>query len=72
MFRVKENISFGLGAQVSNVFNHPNFALPDANLGDSTFGLITSVQGVPASPYGNGLGFDSSVRVMQLSAKLNF
>jgi Carboxypeptidase regulatory-like domain len=71
-FRVREKISFGLGAQVSNVFNHPNFGLPDANLGDSTFGLITSMQGVPASPYGNGLGFDSSVRVVQLSAKLNF
>jgi hypothetical protein len=72
MFRLNERISFGLGAQVFNVFNHPNFGVPDANLGDSTFGLITSMQGVPTSPYGSGLGFDSSVRVVQLSAKFGF
>jgi Carboxypeptidase regulatory-like domain len=72
MFRLNERISFGLGAQAFNVFNHPNFGVPDANLGDSTFGLITSMQGVPTSPYGSGLGFDSSVRVVQLSAKFGF
>ena len=71
-FRVKERVSFGLGAQAFNVFNHPNFGLPDAQLGDSTFGLVTSMQGVPTSPYGSGLGFDSSVRVVQLSAKFGF
>jgi hypothetical protein len=27
---------------------------------------------VPTSPYGNFLGFDSSVRVVQLTAKLTF
>jgi hypothetical protein len=30
------------------------------------------MQGTPTSPYGNFLGFDSSPRVMQLTAKLVF
>jgi hypothetical protein len=54
------------------VFNHPNFGLPDGAIGDSTFGQISGMTGVPTSPYGNFLGFDSSVRVVQLSAKVTF
>jgi len=71
-FQIKERVNFGLGATAFNVFNHPNFNLPDNYLGDSTFGQILEMQGVPSSPYGNFLGFDSSVRVVQLSLKLNF
>ena len=71
-FSIKERFHFGLGATAFNVFNHPNFDLPDNYLGDSTFGQTLSMQGVPSSPYGNFLGFDSSVRVVQLSLKLTF
>jgi Carboxypeptidase regulatory-like domain len=71
-FAIKERFNFGLGATAFNVFNHPNFNLPDGGLGDPTFGQVTSMQGVPSSPYGNFLGFDSSVRVVQLSLKLTF
>jgi outer membrane receptor protein involved in Fe transport len=71
-FDVGERFKFGLGAQAFNVFNHPNFTLPDAELGSPQFGQILGMQGVPTSPYGNFLGFDSSVRVVQLSLKLNF
>jgi len=71
-FQVKERLNFGLGAQAFNVFNHPNFNLPDSNIGDAFFGQISSMQGVPTSPYGNFLGFDSSVRVVQLSLKVTF
>ncbi len=71
-FRIKETASLGIGMSAFNVFNHPNFANPDSNLGDGTFGQITGTLGVPTSPYGNFLGFDSSVRVVQLSAKINF
>jgi hypothetical protein len=55
-----------------NVFNQPNFSPPDTVLGSPQFGQIQSMQGVPAGPYGNFLGFDSSVRVVQLSAKFTF
>ena len=71
-FALKERLHLGIGMNAFNVFNHPNFAIPDQNLGDSTFGQITSTVGVPTSPYGNFLGFDSSVRVVQLTAKITF
>ena len=71
-FKLGEGRSIGIGAQAFNVFNHPNFGLPDATLGDSTFGLISTMAGAPTSPYGTFLGYDSSPRSIQISAKLQF
>ena len=71
-FPVGDRYIFALGATAFNVFNHPNFNLPDNDLGSPQFGQILSMQGVPVSPFGNLFGFDSSVRVVQLSAKFNF
>jgi hypothetical protein len=71
-FQLKERITFGLGAMAFNVFNHPNFNLPDNGVGDPLFGQITGMQGVPTSPYGTGLNYDSSVRTVQLSLKMTF
>ena len=81
-FKVGERFNFAIGAQAFNVFNHPNFGLPNASYGstftgaapipDPNYGVIGSMQGTPTSPYGNFLGFDSSPRVMQLSAKIVF
>ncbi len=71
-FRLKERLSLGVGATAYNVFNHPNFSLPDSTFGSGTFGQIFSTVGTPTSPYGNFLGFDSSVRVVQLNAKIVF
>jgi len=71
-FNMGERVQFGVGAQAYNVFNHPNFANPDSNLGDSTFGQINTMQPMPTSPYGVFLGFDSSVRVVQVSGKIIF
>jgi hypothetical protein len=71
-FKIAEKATFGVGAQAFNVFNHPNFANPDAGLGDSTFGAITGMVNSPTSPYGTFLGFDSSVRVVQLTGKIVF
>jgi hypothetical protein len=71
-FRIRENTTFGVGMTAYNLFNHPNFANPDSTYGSPTFGMITSTVAQPNSPYGNGLGFDGSVRVIQLSGKLTF
>jgi hypothetical protein len=71
-FRFKERVNFAVGLQAFNAFNHPNFANPDNTLGDATFGQLTTMQPVPTSPYGNFLGFDSSVRVVQLTGKIVF
>jgi hypothetical protein len=70
--QLREELTFSLGAQAFNVFNHPNFATPDSVFGSSTFGQITSMAGAPTSPYGTFLGFDSSPRVLQVSAKITF
>ena len=71
-FAIRERVSLGIGIQAFNVFNHPNFAAPDSSLGSSTFGNITGTVGSPTSAYGTFLGFDSSVRVVQLSGKFTF
>ena len=71
-FKVTEGVQLGIGAQAYNVFNHPNFQNPDNVYGDSTFGQINSMQPMPTSPYGVFLGFDSSVRVVQVSGKIIF
>jgi hypothetical protein len=71
-FALGEHVKLGIGVQAFNVFNHPNFANPDHGLGDTTFGQISSAVNTPTSPYGAFLGFDSSPRVAQLSAKLEF
>jgi hypothetical protein len=71
-FKLGERVQFGVGAQAYNVFNHPNFSNPDSTLSDSTFGMINTMQPMPTSPYGVFLGFDSSVRVVQVSGKLTF
>ena len=61
-FKLTERLTLGLGAQAFNVFNHPNYAVPDIGFGDSTFGNILHMAGTPTSPYGNVLGFDSVPR----------
>jgi hypothetical protein len=73
-FKVAERFNFAIGAQAFNALNHPNFGLPNNTFfsGDPTFGTISGMQGVPTSPYGNFLGFDSSPRVMQVTFKMVF
>jgi Carboxypeptidase regulatory-like domain len=71
-FAVTERANLGIGITAFNAFNHPNFGQPDNTLGDGTTGQIFGMMGVPSSPYGNFLGFDSSPRVVQLTAKFTF
>jgi len=73
---IKERMNFGIGMMAYNAFNHPNMPFPNNffSTGDPTFGKIIAGPGTgtPTSPYGNFLGFDSSPRVVQLSAKITF
>ena len=55
-FQIKEGLNLGIGATAFDVFNHPNFGLPDYYLGDPTFGQIQNMQGTPTSPYGVASG----------------
>ncbi len=67
VFPIGERVKFNIGMTAFNLLNHPNFANPDHGYGDATYGMITSSVGSPSTPYGNGLGFDASVRVIQLT-----
>jgi hypothetical protein len=62
-FAITESSRFELGAQVSNLFNHPNFAPPNnLTLGVPAFGQITALQSA------EGAG----PRAIQLTARFNF
>jgi len=71
-FNFKERYSLGIGLTAFNALNHPNFGQPDNTAFDGTTGQITSMQTSPTSPYGAFFGFDSSPRIVQLTAKFNF
>jgi hypothetical protein len=53
-----------------NVFNHTNFAQPDGNFGDSTFGQIESV--IQPGSFGVAAGDPQPGRATQLAAKIYF
>ena len=71
-FKVKERLTFTVGANAYNVLNHPNFANPDGDLANGTFGHITATVSAPSSPYGNFQSAAASGRILQLMAKLRF
>jgi hypothetical protein len=66
-----EKVGFSFGANMFNVFNHPNFASPsqDVNTGVGSF---TSTVAPPSSPYGSFQGSAVSGRVVQFTGKLTF
>ena len=77
-----EGINFTIGAQVYNVFNHPNFSNPSnsssstpvtaSTLGTASFGLISTTQAPPTSPYGSFENAGVSQRVLVVTGKITF
>jgi carboxypeptidase family protein/TonB-dependent receptor-like protein len=67
-----ENGVLGIGFQFFNVFNHPNFSLPDNGISDETFGQILSLEQPPTGILGAGLGGDVAPRMIQLKLLLQF
>ena len=68
----RENLTLGLGIQMFNAFNHPNFGLPDISVGDSGFGQIFYMAMPPTSILGAALGGDVSPRMIQIKIQLLF
>jgi outer membrane receptor protein involved in Fe transport len=62
--QITEHLNAQLGAQCFNIANHPNFANPDGNLEDFTFGQTTST-------VGNKVGLGTA-RQFQIFAKFTF
>jgi hypothetical protein len=71
-FTFREHYRLGIGAQFFNVFNHPNFDKPVADIADPNFGFIRSTVNSPTSIFGSFLGGDASPRLIQLRAQFTF
>jgi outer membrane receptor protein involved in Fe transport len=67
-----EGFTFSLGAQAYNLFNHPNFSNPAGTLGNPSFGIISSTQAPPTSPYGSFQSAAVTQRVLVVSGKITF
>ena len=63
-----EGMKLQFRAEFFNIFNHPNFALPNVTINSSAFGTIASTTDVAN---GNPLG-DGGPRLLQLALKLVF
>jgi Carboxypeptidase regulatory-like domain len=61
-FSYKERVSLRIGAAATNLFNHPNYGLPNLSLGTSAFGVISSMQTAE----------DSGPRAIQLGGRFTF
>ncbi len=69
---ITEASRFSVGAQLFNIFNHPNFDLPVHNLNSGNFGTIQSTISVPTSAFGSFVGAAASGRVVELHAEFSF
>ena len=62
--KIAESLAFTLRVDAFDIFNHPNFAQPTANVQSTTFGQITGTR-FP-------IGDSGSSRQLQISGKLRF
>ncbi len=67
-----ENGKLKVGVQFFNLFNHPNFQIPDSDVNDSTLGTIFTTANTPTSILGAFLGGDASPRLIQLKGTFTF
>jgi hypothetical protein len=61
-FRFKERASFRIGASAANLFNHPNYGVPNLSLGTAAFGTINSMQSAE----------DTGPRAIQFGSRITF
>ena len=67
-----ERGDLAIGVQFFNLFNHPNFDNPVADVNSARFGLVTRTVNTPTSILGSFLGGDASPRLIQLKMELKF
>jgi Carboxypeptidase regulatory-like domain len=77
-FMLTERLTFGLGANFYNIFNHPNFSSPRNDIAagppsnTSGLGRITTTTAPPTGPYGSFFTGLPSGRIIQFQGKLVF
>ncbi len=69
---IKEKYKFAIGAQLYNLFNHPNFKNPSGSVTSSALGFISSTAVPPTSIYGSFQSGTVSGRVIVMAATLKF
>lgn len=70
--KLKESATLGIGLQFFNLFNHPNFDQPVADISSQQFGNVINTVNTPTSILGSFLGGDASPRLIQLKAEFKF
>ncbi len=71
--RIKENLVFSFGAQAYNVFNHPNFDNPVADIANPLFGSSTAEVAPPTSLLGAFVpGTAASPRFIEIKGIIRF
>ena len=71
-FKLTERLTFGFGANLYNVFNHPNFASPVDTIASGNFGQSFTTTAPPTGPYGAFFTGLPSGRIVQFQGKLVF
>lgn len=67
-----ESAQVGLGFEFYNLFNHPNFGLPNIDMSNPSFGQILYTSQPATSVLGAGRGGDASARMIRLKLQLRF
>jgi hypothetical protein len=67
-----EGLTFKLGLNFYNIFNHANFASPAGDISSGSFGQITSTVAPPTSPYGSFQNAAVTARLMVLHGNISF
>jgi hypothetical protein len=67
-----ESANLKVGAQFFNLFNHPNFGQPLADVEGTGLGTINSLVSTPTSILGSFLGGDAAPRLIQLKGNFTF
>jgi Carboxypeptidase regulatory-like domain/TonB-dependent Receptor Plug Domain len=68
----RENMTFQIGAQAYNTFNHVNFGQPADDASSSTLGKISTDINAPTSPYGSSQESTVSGRVLVVQGRFVF
>jgi hypothetical protein len=71
-FKLGERLGLAVGANFFNLFNHPNFNLPNNNAGSGLLGSITETVSPATNPYGAFLAVPLTGRIVQLNGRITF
>ena len=72
VLKTERGLTFQIGANAYNVFNHANFSSPVSDISSGAFGQIVSAVSPPTSPYGSFQGAAITQRLLVIHGKFTF